>query len=290
MGRKIPGGKHKGVKDPQKQRDNRNASLQNRINAPPEIVDFQEVPKSVERLMKLNQALKDGRMQTKKRRMRKKKQKNELINTENLIGKEILLPGMTKADKPTQSFAQKPGETDSQFLHRIDEACHQVIQEAKFEAKYGVDINVDPVTGEVSVTKQPRDEVDEIEHSMHKKQNKNNPGRKSSKNLRKKQKLEEVKTVKLDKNQDDFERFQDNVKFGETVHAPPTIKAVPRKAGSKDAKDRPGRKDLLLKPMLQTKTGPISTFSRKLPFATHRQLELQRVQAVEAYRMLKARK
>lgn len=114
----------------------------------------------------------------------------------------------------------------------------QVIQEAKFEAKYGVNINVDPVTGEVSVTKQPRDEVDEIEHSMHKKQNKNNPGRKSSKNLRKKQKLEEVKTVKLDKNQDDFERFQDNVKFGETVHAPPTIKAVPRKAGSKDAKDR----------------------------------------------------
>lgn len=99
-------------------------SLQNRINAPPEIVDFQEVPKSVERLMKLNQALKDGRMQTKKRRMKKKKQKNKLINTENLIGKEIILPGMTKADKPTQSFAQKPGETDSQFLHRIDEACH----------------------------------------------------------------------------------------------------------------------------------------------------------------------
>lgn len=74
--------------------------------------------------MKINRALKDGTMQTKKRRRRKKKQKNELINTENFIGKEIILPGMTKADKPIPSFVQKSGETDSHFLHRIDEACH----------------------------------------------------------------------------------------------------------------------------------------------------------------------
>jgi hypothetical protein len=77
----------------------------------------------VERLLKINQALKDGTMQIKKKR-RKKKQKNELINTENLVGKDILLPGMTKADKPIPSFVQKPGETDNHFLHRIDEACH----------------------------------------------------------------------------------------------------------------------------------------------------------------------
>lgn len=99
-------------------------SLQNKINAPPEIVDFQEIPKSVERLMKINQALGDGRMQVKKRRTRKKMQKNELINTENFVGKDIMLPGMTKEDKPIPSFVQNPGESDSHFLHRIDQACH----------------------------------------------------------------------------------------------------------------------------------------------------------------------
>jgi hypothetical protein len=113
-----------------------------------------------------------------------------------------------------------------------------VIQEAKFEAKYGVNVNADPDTGEVSVTKQPKDEINEIEHSSCKKQKKNCAERKSSKNVRRKQKLEELKKVKLEKNQDDFERFQDNVKFGETVHAPPTIRSLPRKADSKDVKDR----------------------------------------------------
>jgi hypothetical protein len=113
-----------------------------------------------------------------------------------------------------------------------------VIQEAKFEAKYGVNVSVDPNTGEMSVTKQPKDEIDEIEHLSRKKQRKNSVQRKTSKNEWRKQKLQEIKKVKLQKNRDDFERFQDNVKFGETVHAPPSIKTLPRKADSKDAKDR----------------------------------------------------
>lgn len=74
--------------------------------------------------MKINQALKDGPMQVKKRRRRKKTQKNELINTENFVGTDIMLPGMTKEDKPIPSFVQNPGESDSHFLHRIDQACH----------------------------------------------------------------------------------------------------------------------------------------------------------------------
>jgi hypothetical protein len=114
----------------------------------------------------------------------------------------------------------------------------QVIQEAKFEAKYGVNVNVDPDTGEVSVTKQPRDEINEMEHSSRKKLKKRAAETKSNKNECKKQKLKEMKKAKLEKNQDDFERFQDNVKFGEIVHAPPAIKTLPRKADSKDAKDR----------------------------------------------------
>ena len=99
-------------------------SLQNKINAPPQITDFQELPKIVERLMKINQALKNGTMQVKKRRRSNKKQKDGLINTKDLVGKDIMLPGMTREDKPVPSFIQKPGETDSHFVYRIDQACH----------------------------------------------------------------------------------------------------------------------------------------------------------------------
>jgi hypothetical protein len=114
----------------------------------------------------------------------------------------------------------------------------QVIQEAKFEAKYGVNVKVDPDTGEVSVMKRPRDEVDEMGNLSHKKLKKRGAGTKSNKNERKKQKLKEMNKLKLEKNRDDFERFQDKVRFGEIVHAPPTIKALPRKADSRDAKER----------------------------------------------------
>jgi hypothetical protein len=113
----------------------------------------------------------------------------------------------------------------------------QVIQQAKFEAKYGVNVKVDPDTGEVSVTKQLKDETDETENSSHKKKRKKSAEIKSSKNERRKKKLEEIKMMKLEKRRDDFERFQDHVKFGETVHAPPAFRSLPRKADV-DTKDR----------------------------------------------------
>jgi hypothetical protein len=113
-----------------------------------------------------------------------------------------------------------------------------VIQEAKFESKYDVNVKVDPDTGEMSVIKRPKDETDEIENSSCKKQKKKGAERKSRKSEQRKWKLEEMKKAKLEKNQDDFERFQDNVKFGETVHAPPTIKTLPKRADSKAEKDR----------------------------------------------------
>jgi hypothetical protein len=90
----------------------------------------------------------------------------------------------------------------------------------------------------VSVTKQPRDEIDGMENSSRKKLRKRDAETKSNKKERKKQKLKEMKKEKLEKNQDDFARFQDNVKFGEIVHAPPAFKTLPRKADTKDAKDR----------------------------------------------------
>ena len=114
----------------------------------------------------------------------------------------------------------------------------QLIQQAKFEEKYGVNVKVDPDTGEVSVTKEPKDKTDGIDNSSCKKKTKKGAEIKSNKNEWRKKKLEEMKMMKLEETGDDFERFQDHVKFGETVHAPPAFTSLPRKADSMDAKDR----------------------------------------------------
>jgi hypothetical protein len=114
----------------------------------------------------------------------------------------------------------------------------KAIQQAKFEEKYGVNVKVDPDTGEVLVTKEPKDEIDETENSSRKKKTKKSSEIKSNKNERRKKRLEEMKMMKLEKTRDDFERFQDNVKFGETVHAPPAFTSLPRKADSVDTKDK----------------------------------------------------
>jgi hypothetical protein len=114
----------------------------------------------------------------------------------------------------------------------------QVIQQAKFEEKYGVNVKVDPDTGEVSVTKEPKDKTDEIENPSRKKKTKKSAEVKSNRNERRKKKLEEMKMMKLEKTCDDFERFQDHVKFGDTVHGPPAFTSLPRKADSMDTKDR----------------------------------------------------
>ncbi|GBP68166.1 hypothetical protein EVAR_23317_1 [Eumeta japonica] len=50
MGRKIPGKKHRGVKDPLKQQAQRLLRLKSQINAPPTDPDDQPIPKSLTRL------------------------------------------------------------------------------------------------------------------------------------------------------------------------------------------------------------------------------------------------
>ncbi|XP_063381272.1 uncharacterized protein LOC134667794 [Cydia fagiglandana] len=50
MGRKIPAKKHRGVKDPLKQQEQRFQSIKDKINAPPTDPDEQPIPKSLQRL------------------------------------------------------------------------------------------------------------------------------------------------------------------------------------------------------------------------------------------------
>ena len=51
MGRKIPGKKHRGVKDPEAQKAAREEKLKTKVNSLPSNVDEQEVPKKWARLM-----------------------------------------------------------------------------------------------------------------------------------------------------------------------------------------------------------------------------------------------
>ena len=58
MGRKIPGKKHKGVKDPEKQRAKREAILKPKENSLPKNLDDQEIPKKLQAMMRKKEEVK----------------------------------------------------------------------------------------------------------------------------------------------------------------------------------------------------------------------------------------
>ncbi|KAK9302189.1 hypothetical protein QLX08_005651 [Tetragonisca angustula] len=102
MGRKIPGKKHRGVKDPFKQQAKRYAELETKINAPPKNAEEQAIPKSLERVIKLKEAVKSGKITKIKK---KKKKKNTLM----CVGKQDSRPLHPKAkpEKVVPVFQQK---------------------------------------------------------------------------------------------------------------------------------------------------------------------------------------
>ncbi|XP_049854952.1 coiled-coil domain-containing protein 137 isoform X1 [Schistocerca gregaria] len=308
MGRKIPGKKHKGVKDPLQQLAKRNQSLSAKVNAPPTQPDDQSVPKSLIRLMKLKDDVKQGKFKHKKKR-KKRKRGEWLIDTKVLAEKDHKVPGMTRPDKPVPHLIQRPGESEFHFLRRIEQACQEVIKESQFEDKFGVNVIRDTDTGEVvNVVKKPKDPV--LEFDATKKKKKNNDSANAtdslSKTARRRQKKLERKQLNNSDKERDFDMFKDNVKFGEVVSEPPQLKA-PKGIKSNPLESKPGRKDLLLKTFLENKYATTTTTTtttttssssakldltvkrKKLPAAELRQLELQRQAAVNAYRFVKSK-
>lgn len=325
MGRKIPGKKHRGVKDPLEQKAKRELSLAPKINAPPLNPDEQEMPKSLQHLMHLKQLTKEGKFDKKKRKRNRKK--NQLINTAKLMGREIMLPGMTKPDRPMPVLVQQPGEPDIKFLYRVSHATHNLINEIQFEDKHQIAVKRDKTTGEIlSVEKQEQDPVDAMFEkklkqlkTVKKGKNKIKKGdddnavlsktarRKLRKEQRKAERLnnaEEESFVNFKKPKKDreegFERFRDEIKFGETVHGPPKLTAVPKKAVSTEAVVRPGMKNnLLLKDLFKQNTPEngrtvktnltnLSGKRKNLSMADRRMLEVERNKAIDAYKLLKA--
>nr|CAD7456515.1 unnamed protein product [Timema tahoe] len=215
--------------------------LLKKVNGTPAHPDEQEMPASVHRIIKLKQM-------TKERLKKRKTNKLQVVER-----KKPIVYGMTRPEKPAPVFTQFPGESDQSFLWRVDHACkvffcrlclyrlledlliqtvyEEVIAEAKFEKKFGVDVKRDIYTGAViGVTKKPKDELSKImmEGNTGKKKRELKPKNILSQvNKHKRSKLKLSK--KNDLKEDRFSSYQDEVKFGEVVHGPPDLTA-PRKA------------------------------------------------------------
>ncbi|KAF5284396.1 hypothetical protein FQA39_LY17071 [Lamprigera yunnana] len=281
MGRKIPGKKHKGVRDPEKQREIRLQKLMGKINAPPLNPDDQEIPQSLNRLIELKELAK----------LKHKKLK--------------------KTNKFPIQREKKESKTD--YFNRINTYCDEIIEENALQNKHNIEVKRNPYSGEiVDVLKREDDKLEEIIKKKKteiklKQRNKfyEEPKETLTKSQKRQRKLALKKQKKNLDHQLDHQVVRDNVKFGEVVHAPPTL-SIPRRALKEEGVARPGKKNLLLKSILKNDTKnmklndvpfkksqkTIDTKGKRkhLPNALRRKIEGQQMEIIEAYRAIKQQK
>lgn len=139
-------------------------------------------------------------------------------------------------DKEYANLHQKPNESDRNFMKRVNRVTKESVEEAKFEAKYGVDVIRNAKTGEIKLKKRPANEIDERL-------------KENAANLKKKGKVAKPVVIPADerkklvkammqekKDRENAEKKavveeykRDVIKFGEVVQAPPQL-PVPRLA------------------------------------------------------------
>merc|ERR1712098_36750 len=181
-------------------------------------------------------------------------------------------------------FKQKPGEHKRAFYYRIDQTIQSMKKRAAFEEKYKVDVQMHS-TGETKIVDR---EMEEVEKKRIDKLAKKGIVVRTKEEKRKAKQLKEKqrKMKKSGKTEEDFdenfESFKDEVKFGERVDAPPTIKLSKFTPSSK-----PGAKKLLLHKTLN-QGSKIKKNTKSM--AKKHAMEMERQKAVELYRQLKANK
>ena len=290
MGRKIKGKKHHGTKDPEKQRQAREAKIQMKINNRPSGEDMQELPKSMRMMMKAREDVKLGNSGPVRQRKVKDPDTNHLLDSSKYhTPVEIKQKGMNKPLKPVPVFKQNPGEHKRAFYYRIDQTIQSMKKRALFEEKYKVDVQMKPDGGTQIVDR----EQDELEKEYEK--NKIEKLAKKGITVRTKEEKRKLKREKdkLRRNKkkgnaeeegadENFESLRDEVQFGERVDAPPTIK-LPKFTPS----SKPGAKNLLLHKTLNKN---VQKKNSTMSMAKKHSLEMQRQKAVELYRQMKANK
>ncbi|XP_060520706.1 uncharacterized protein LOC132698563 [Cylas formicarius] len=300
MGRKIPGKKHRGVKDPEKQKAERLTRIKDKINAPPSKPDDQEVSKSLSRIIELKNKVKKGLFNKVNKAHRDKK-----VTPKKFRG---------RPEKPIPEFIQNPGESDRAFKNRVNQVCQEIIREAAFEDKYKIDVKRNQ-HGEVEgIAKRPKDELEELVKNARKgktgKKNQKRTNQDKGQKLSKSQKWAMKKTEKKKKKKLDLHENsgpqKEIIKFGEVAHAPPNL-IVPKKAKNPEYLPRPGGKSLLLKSMLgklekthhnnnKNESSYIKSVTidkkgkrRDLPVSLRRQLDQQQNDIIKAYKMIKSK-
>lgn len=209
-------------------------SLKDKINLAPTHPDEQPIPKSLEKIMNLKNNVTTE--------LKKVKNKARVISNSNSTPNiKLQRPKVKKTvkrlntEKAPANFSRLPGESDNAFLGRVNLTVREYLKEAEFENKFGVNVERDRDTGEViGVEKRPKDELEELikkakKGKKKKKKQSNETGEpRLTKTQKRSKKLSEKKQKKELAKIDEFDKFSDNVKFGETVHAPPNLTA-PRK-------------------------------------------------------------
>lgn len=157
------------------------------------------------------------------------------FNSENYTKKGKKKRPDARNDKQFDNLYQKPNESDRNFMRRVNRVTQESVEEAKFEAKYGVEVVRNKKTGEIKLKKRPTNEIDEQlkQNAANAKKGgkKVKPQITISPEERKKlvkamleeKKQKETKTEEIK----DFKR--EEIKFGEVVNEPPQL-VLPRKA------------------------------------------------------------
>lgn len=248
----------------------------------------QEIPKSLERVIKLKEIAKNSSILKKKR----KRRKNALI----CVGQQqpkAMHPN-AKPEKVVPVFQQRPGESGRTFMHRVCKDTHAFLKETQFEKKYNVQIERDPESGEIQGLKKCKPEDIDIEklQAKHKNIKKKKKTIEGPKPLTKKEKQKLKLNMKKQKQLEDddaFKMIEDKVAFGEVAHEPPKLKI-----NSKDINEGRKPKGLLLQSLLEdsknvsSKVIDRSGKRKNLPVAERRKLEKQQSEAIASYRQLKS--
>ncbi len=235
MGRKIPAKKHRGIKDPIKQGEQRFAKIKSKINEAPTDLETQEIPKKLKNLFKKPKKRKLTQAdipfnQTQSNPALKAKPANEFQPQRPL--------------KKIPKIERRPGESDRQLLWRAELTTRNYLQKSKFEDKYDVDVETDDHTGEVKMKKRNWDamlddgkkEIPETKwerkklRKMEKKKEEIAEKKKIRKEKFKNRKMKKKNRGKAEQDEFSSRIKQDKVEFGEVAAQPPTLTAKPRKS------------------------------------------------------------
>lgn len=143
----------------------------------------------------------------------------------------------SRNDKECENLYQRPNESDRNFMRRVNRITQESVEEAKFEAKYGVEVVRNKKTGEINLKKRPPNEIDErlkqnVANLRLKGKKGNAPVVIPSHERKKlvKALMEEKKQKESQSKAPVIEEFKrDEIKFGEVVNEPPQL-TVPRLA------------------------------------------------------------